>query len=577
MIVARLVGRSCALFAILAYSALATLLALEPAAADETAIRLNTVGYLPKGAKQATVGAAEGTKFRIRRYLAHELVVEGALSSTGRNSDTGEDLAVVDFSTLSDPGVYQIEIDGVGRSAPFLIADNLYADPFRAAVRAMSLWRCGTAVSGEYHGHTYSHEACHLADAYLDFVGGGHERRPSTGGWHDAGDYNKYVVNSGVTIGVMLRAWEDFQDRIEPVALDLPEAGGPLPEFLADIKWQLDWLLTMQADDGSVYHKISTESFGGMILPEQETADRYFVPWGSNATAAFVAMMAQASRHFEPYDAAYAARLLDAAKKSYAFLASHPEPHRANQDGFTTGGYESDDWDDRVWADAELWETSGDAAPLAAFEARLKSTASEPGRPRPGRRPRSNERTALFDVDFDWGNVKNLGLLTYLFSVRDGRDPALVESLRASLSAAADQIVATSREHGYARPLGTRYYWGCNGSVARQAVVLEAAYRLNNKADYRAAQLDALNHLFGRNVYGRSFVTGLGFQPPMHPHDRRSEGDSIANPWPGYLVGGAHPRATDWHDTMEDYRTNEIAINWNSALIYALAAQLPQP
>jgi endoglucanase len=574
MNVARPVGRSCAPFAVLAYSALATLLALEPAAADETAIRLNTVGYLPKGAKQATVGAAEGTKFRIRRYRAHELIVEGTLSSTGRNDDTGEDLAVADFSTLSDPGIYQLEIDGVGRSAPFLIADNLYADPFRTAVRAMSLWRCGTAVSGEYHGHTYSHEACHLADAYLDFVGGGHERRPSLGGWHDAGDYNKYVVNSGVTIGVMLRAWEDFQDRIETVALDLPEAGGPLPEYLAEIKWQLDWLLTMQADDGSVYHKVSTKAFGGMILPEQESDDRYFVPWGSNATADFVAMMAQASRHFEPYDAAYAAHLLDAAKKSYAFLASHSDPHRADQSGFTTGGYESDDWDDRLWADAEMWEATADADALAAFESRFETASSEPGRPRPGRG--RGGRSSAFDVDFDWGNVKNLGLLTYLFSVREGRDPALVESLRASLIAAADEIVAASRAHGYARPLGTRYYWGCNGSVARQAVVLEAAYRLNNKADYRAAQLDALNHLFGRNPYGRSFVTGLGFQPPMHPHDRRSEGDVVADPWPGYLVGGAHPRATDWHDTMEDYRTNEIAINWNAALIYALAAQLPR-
>jgi endoglucanase len=239
-------------------------------------------------------------------------------------------------------------------------------------------------------------------------------------------------------------------------------------------------------------------------------------------------MMAQASRQFEPYDAAFAARCLDTAKKSYAFLTAHPEQHRADQAGFTTGSYESDDWDDRLWAEAEYWEATGDDAPLAAFEARLQAASGEPGRPRPWRGP---GRTAGFDVDFDWGNVKSLGLLTYLFSQREGRDPALVESLRTSLIAAAEEIVAASRAHGYARPLGTRYYWGCNGSVARQAVVLEAAYRLTNKADYRAVQLDALNH---------------------------------------------HPRATDWRDVAEDYRTNEIAINWNAALIYALAAQLPE-
>jgi endoglucanase len=91
---------------------------------------------------------------------------------------------------------------------------------------------------------------------------------------------------------------------------------------------------------------------------------------------------------------------------------------------------------------------------------------------------------------------------------------------------------------------------------------------------YRETCLDALNHLFGRNGYGRSFVTGVGFHPPLHPHDRRSGGDNVADPWPGYLVGGPHPRAGDWHDEQTDYRTNEIAINWNAALVYALAAFL---
>jgi len=110
--------------------------------------------------------------------------------------------------------------------------------------------------------------------------------------------------------------------------------------------------------------------------------------------------------------------------------------------------------------------------------------------------------------------------------------------------------------------------------VARQVVVLEAARRVIDKPAYRAASLDALNHLFGRNVHGRSYVTGLGHRPPMHPHDRRSAADKVVDPWPGYLVGGPHPRATDWNDDESDYRTNEIAINWNGALIYALAAFL---
>ena len=40
----------------------------------------------------------------------------------------------------------------------------------------------------------------------------------------------------------------------------------------------------------------------------------------------------------------------------------------------------------------------------------------------------------------------------------------------------------------------------------------------------------------------------------------------------GYLVGGPWPGPKDWFDVQDDYRTNEVAINWNGALIYALAA-----
>jgi endoglucanase len=134
--------------------------------------------------------------------------------------------------------------------------------------------------------------------------------------------------------------------------------------------------------------------------------------------------------------------------------------------------------------------------------------------------------------------------------------------------------VRTRGEHGYARPLGTAYSWGGNGTVARQTLVLQAAYRISPKREYRETSLDALGYLFGRNPFGRSFVTGLGANPPQHPHDRRSAADQIAEPWPGYLVGGPNPRATDWHDEEGDFRTNEIAINWNGALIYALAGFL---
>jgi endoglucanase len=360
--------------------------------------------------------------------------------------------------------------------------------------------------------------------------------------------------------------------------------GTNLPDFLAELKWEIDWLFSMQADDGSVYHKLSAVHFCGFIMPADERDPRYFSPWSSAATADFVAMKAAASRHFRPYDVEYADRCLAAARMSYEFLQAHPDDHQADLSAFNTGGYGAPDWDDRLWAAAELWEATGDADVLADFEARARS--AEPQR-RLWRRSRDADedddegnRPPVYQwqvaADWDWGNVKNLGLLAYVFSGRPGRDAELVERIRESLVDTADRIVETRDSHGYARPLGERYYWGCNGTVARQVVVLEAARRVEDKPEYRTASLDALNFLFGRNVHGRSYVTGLGHQPPMHPHDRRSQADKNADPWPGYLVGGPHPTAKDWNDHQDDYRTNEIAINWNGALIYALAAVLEE-
>jgi endoglucanase len=136
----------------------------------------------------------------------------------------------------------------------------------------------------------------------------------------------------------------------------------------------------------------------------------------------------------------------------------------------------------------------------------------------------------------------------------------------------ADEIADAAVHHPYGRPLGNKYYWGCNGTVARQTMNLNIAYEMTNDRRYRDAMLDALNHLFGRNPYGRSYVTDLGRRPPLFPHDRRSGSGKDKAPWPGCLVGGPWPKSTDWLDDPENYKTNEIAINWNGALVYALAA-----
>jgi len=520
-------------------------------AATKGEIGLNTVGYKAESTKVATVDSKAGS-FRIVDCDSGETVFKGDLKSAGVE---GKDLKLADFSDLKEAGKYRLNIDGEEvSSSVFEINDTVYSFPFRTVVRAMYLWRCGTAVEGEFNGDVFKHAACHLEDGYMDYVTGKHDYRYSIGGWHDAGDYNKYISNAGITVYSMLRAWEEFPEKVARIELDLPEKGGNLPEFLAEVKWELDWVLTMQEKDGRVLHKLSTTGFGPFMNPEDEKTTRYLTPWGTTSTANFVAMMAMAARIYEPFDERFAERCLVAALKSYDYLVAHPEYVAANQEGFHTGSYDSQDDDDRLWAAAELWTTTGQNSILADVESRIRSLPQE------------------FDSDFDWGKMKDAGLFAYLASPRDGRDPELVAVLQKSLVEIADQLVAAAAEHPYARAFGERFYWGCNGTVARQVHLLQAAYRVNPNPAYLATSLDAVNHLFGRNVHGRSYVTGLGGNPPMHPHDRRCEKDGVEAPWPGYLVGGANPNAEDWFDETASYRTNEIAINWNGALIYALAA-----
>ena len=160
-------------------------------------------------------------------------------------------------------------------------------------------------------------------------------------------------------------------------------------------------------------------------------------------------------------------------------------------------------------------------------------------------------------------------MFEYVLSAKSGKNPEILKKIRENIIEVANLIAFKAASDVYGRPLG-RYYWGCNGTIARQVLNLQVAHKISPKKIYIQTSQDAIAHIFGRNYYNRSYVTGLGIKPPMNPHDRRSGSDSETEPWPGYIVGGGHT-ATGWNDIQDDYRTNEIAINWQAALVYALA------
>jgi len=552
-------------------------------APSDMSVRLNSVGFIPHFPKKATIKVPDSvidtiaTAFSVKRVSDNTVVFEGETESWTFNDDTDERLWIADFTPVNKTGDYYIDVPDVGRSARFGVADDVYVEAYRVMMLGMYLWRCGTAVSAAYNGITYSHAACHRNDGTVYTTS---QKKDGTGGWHDAGDYNKYIVNSGVTVGMMLKAWEHFTPIINNTPLIAVTQNGSIPAFLTEVKWNLDWVSKMQFADSTVAHKLSTQNFGGMIMPENETVTRYFTPYSTAATASFVAQMAMAYRIYKDFDSEFSITCMTQAVMTYNYLANHPnenvnmagQGNVLGQNGttFVTGAYSTGASDDRLWAAAEMWETTGQQKYLDDFEARAKKMGAD-----------------IITEYFDWSNVQNLGAVTYLLSDRAGKDPDLVETIRGRVISAANSIVNTAGGNKHGRTFSA-YYWGTNGVIVRNVFLLHTAYKLTDDPSYAYAAQDALSYLLGRNYYGRSFVTGIGNNPPKSPHDRTSVADK--KPWPGRLIGGPHSKANAgdaperlkcaldevcWFDDPDDYWTNEVAINWNSAMIYALASLLP--
>ncbi len=557
-------------------------------------VRVNTVGYTTGHAKVATVVLPEGMTM-LSDNTAEVFDLNGnlqwACELTGPFTDMalGATYYFADFSPFDDPGTFYVKAPALGadetaQSAPFQIGPDVLAGALTTAMTGLYGQRCGTAVKITMGSDTWQHGACHQHDAdSLKYLTGDDKPFASLGGWHDAGDYGKYVNNGAFSVGMLLAAWEHFQPTLAALALPIPEHGkvadggaGPLPDFLWEAKWELDWLLSAQnasGGSGGLPDKLTALTFEPYgTLPEDDGQKRYFSGIGTAMTANVVAVMAKAARIYKDDAPTDAANYLAAAQLGYAYLTADAGPAVADNDNpssssnvFSTGHYVETDPDNRIWAAAELWETTGDPAVLADFETRAA--------------------TQTVAADFDWPNVANLGIYTYLVSQRPdaaARDATLVAALSSSLMTAADMLVTTAGSHAFGRAIGDNFYWGSNGSVARTAMLLWVANLLAPDPKYLNTIQMQVDFLLGRNSYDRSQVTMVGYHPPLAPHHGPSSGDGISDPWPGLLVGGANntskmvpPSDTNWTDSAGDYEVNEIAINWVTPFVYATAALTP--
>ena len=566
--------------------------ALGAQGAAESPIRLNQVGFHPAAPKVAVVVVGDSvgrpTPFAVLTADGRgDTVLAGTLSAPRRWAPSGELVRTADFGRLRRPGRYVLAVPGAGRSHPFRVGDpDALGGVARAAVKAFYFQRMSTPLAAAHAGR-WARAAGHPDDAVLVHPSAAGPTRAAgstisaPGGWYDAGDYNKYVVNSAISTYTLLALAEHFPAYAAALGTNVPESGNALPDVLDEALWNLRWMMAMQDPaDGGVYHKLTNAEFDGMdVMPDRAgTTPRYVVQKSTAAALDFAATAAHASlvvRRFPRALPGLADSLVRAATAAWGWARRNPDvayDQSALNARFTpkvnTGAYGDRQLGDELrWAAAELYlATKQDSFLVAA----------EPLAPPPYAVP-------------SWGSVRALGL--YSLVERRAELPArfdtaaLVRRLVEPARALADE---QARGSAYGVAFGgdaKDFVWGSNAVAANQGMLLVQAFRATGDSAYLHAAVANLDYLLGRNATGYSFVTGYGAKPPRAPHHRPSHADTVAAPVPGMLVGGPNPNQQDrcpgypsrlpalsYVDDVCSYASNEIAINWNAPFAYLAGA-----
>jgi endoglucanase len=544
-------------------------------------IRLNQLGFYPQASKIAIVVVdSPVSKFYITSTNLRDTVFSGDLSEEKKSKYSSLKTRIADFSALRSTGSYFVAVPGLGHSYVFAINNDANRRAAIASLKGYYYQRVSMPLREKFAGK-WHRSAGHPDTVVYIHPSAASKQRPAgtvistPGGWYDAGDYNKYIVNSGITMGTLLSAYEDFPGYFKKLNTNIPESGNGVPDILNEAVYNLRWMLTMQDPyDGGVYNKCTNAAFDAFVMPGVTTAPRYVVQKGTAATLDFAAVTAQAARilkHFKKQLPGLSDSCLTASTKAWEWALQNPRMvynqfaiNKTFQPAITTGGY--GDWnfsDEWFWAASELYITTRAKRFSDSVNVHIKDNFNLPS----------------------WANV---GMLGYYSLLRFNNELPLLNN--AAISWMKNKIITTADEYtskvssnAFETIMGQTvgdFSWGGNSVAANQGVLLINAYKISKNKKYIGYALTNLDYILGRNATGYCFVTGLGSKSPMFPHHRESTADGITDPVPGLLVGGPNPGRQDkctyeftepetcYSDNVCSYASNEIAINWNAPMVY---------
>ncbi|PWT26390.1 glycoside hydrolase family 9 protein [Butyrivibrio fibrisolvens] len=543
-------------------------------------IFMNQVGFTPDSSKKAVLDFG-GSEFNIKD-LNDKIVYEGKLSHFGTDEISGEDVSVADFSDFKEKGKYYVTSGDV-RSTSFEIGEDVYDGLMKDICKCFYFLRCGDALSKEYAGQYY-HEPCHMSKATV--YGEDTEPVDVTGGWHDAGDYGRYSTAGAVAVAHILYGVRFFEDILK-VEFNIPKVKcdkGNLPDILAEVKVELDFLKKMQRENGSVWHKVTTFCHAPFVMPEEDKEELFLFPVSSLATADIAAVFALAYSIYKDYDKAYADSLLEVSKKAYKWLKENPDELLFfNAEGSNTGQYdEAEDISNRFWAAASLYEVTGDKEyyeDIKYQKDRLLSfdkNATKKGY-------QGNVLTCL-----GWAEVAGLGSMSILLK-NDGDD--LNKEIKKAFTGEADRLSSNAKKNGFGLCMEAKdFIWGSNMELLKYLMILTITdKKIEGKPEYKDAITSGLDYLLGCNSMDVSYVTGNGEKAFKNPHLRPTAVDDIEEPWPGLVSGGPNVGLQDerakevpagsapmkcYLDHIDCYSLNEITIYWNSPLVFVMAGMM---
>ncbi|HUQ97601.1 MAG TPA: glycoside hydrolase family 9 protein, partial [Chitinophagaceae bacterium] len=544
-------------------------------------IQLNQVGFYPQAKKVAVVtGNTTATSFYIVRTEIKDTVYKGTLGAEKQSLNSATVTRLADFSKVQQAGSFQLIVPEVGQSYVFQIGKHMLRPVALAALKGFYFMRSDQPLDAAFAGK-WSRAAGHpdttvfIHESAADAKRSTGTKIKSAGGWYDAGDYNKYIVNSGITMGTLLSAYEDFKPYFDTLHCAIPESGNKVPDILDETLYNLRWMLTMQdSNDGGVYHKCTNAAFDGMVMPGVTQLPRYAVQKSTAAALDFAAVCAQASRVFSQYKNVFpglADSCKNASEKAWQWALQHPSViydqetlNKRFDPDISTGAYGdrnvSDEW---LWAAAELFITTKSKQYFDTISNHLQDSVRLPS----------------------WSDVALLShysLLRYRTHLPAYAQPVM-GLLKSRVLRLADVYIDKISSNAFATVMGGSpkdFVWGSSAVAAYQGVLLLNAYQLTRYKKYLDAALTNLDYLLGRNATGYCFLTGSGSKSPMHPHHRPSVADGVVEPVPGLLSGGPNPGQQDhcvylfsepetsFSDTDCSYASNEIAINWNAPMVY---------